>query len=93
MLLNLRGQAMKSTYTLRIRVKIPIAESPYRGLRPAYEEALAEGIILGACGYCASPPHLNVKDKLPKNIRLIGDEHHHYAFTDLVDQGFQIILS
>lgn len=74
-------------------VKIPITESPYKGLRPAYEEALAEGIILGACGYCASPPHLNVKDKLPKNIRLIGDEHHHYAFTDLVDQGFQIILS
>ena len=52
--------------------KIPITESPYKGLKPAYEEALAEGVILGACGYCASPPHLNVRDKLPRSIKLIG---------------------
>ncbi len=73
--------------------KIPISDSPYKGLKPAYERALQKGIILGACGYCASPPHLNIKDKLPKSIKLIGDEEHHYAFTDLVDKGFQIIIS
>ena len=73
-------------------VKIPITDSPYKGLKPAYEKALREGVILGACGYCASPPHLNVKDKL-SNIKLIGDEEHHYAFADLVNQGYQIIIS
>ncbi|ABW02306.1 hypothetical protein [Caldivirga maquilingensis] len=73
-------------------VKIPVTESPYKGLRPAYERALMENVILGACGYCASPPHLNVRDKLPRSIRLIGDEEHHYALTDLVSQGFQITI-
>ena len=73
-------------------VKIPITDSPYKGLKPAYDRALKEGVILGACGYCASPPHLNVKDKL-SSIKLIGDEEHHYAFTDLVNQGYQIIIS
>ncbi|WP_338604270.1 hypothetical protein V6M85_06045 [Sulfolobus tengchongensis] len=73
--------------------KIPISESPYKGLKPAYERALKEGIILGACGYCASPPHLNIKDKLSSVVKLIGDEDHHYAFTDLINKGFQIIIS
>ncbi|MCH4816067.1 MAG: hypothetical protein QXY87_12550 [Saccharolobus sp.] len=73
--------------------KIPISESPYKGLRPAYEKALREGIVLGACGYCASPPHLNIRDKLSNTIKLIGDEEHHYAFTDLVNRDFQIIIS
>jgi predicted peroxiredoxin len=73
--------------------KIPITDSPYKGLKPAYEKAVSKDLILGACGYCASPSHLNIKDKLPKNINLIGDEEHHYAFTDLVDKGFQIIIS
>ncbi|MEM0091510.1 MAG: hypothetical protein QXY68_03490 [Saccharolobus sp.] len=73
--------------------KIPITDSPYKGLKPIYEKAMSSGIILGACGYCASPQHLNIKDKLPKTIKLIGDEDHHYAFTDLVSDGFQIVLS
>ena len=54
---------------------------------------MSSGIILGACGYCASPQHLNIKDKLPKTIKLIGDEDYHYTFTDLVSDGFQIVLS
>ncbi|AAY81140.1 hypothetical protein [Sulfolobus acidocaldarius] len=73
--------------------KIPITESPYKGLKPAYEKAMKEGLILGACGYCASPPHLNIRDKLPNTIKLIGDEDHHYALTDLVDKGYQIVVS
>lgn len=72
--------------------KIPITESPYKGLRSAYERAMAENAILGACGYCASPQHLNIKDRLPKNIRIVGDENHHYAFADLLGQGFQITI-
>ncbi|MCI2415737.1 MAG: hypothetical protein MPF33_10945 [Candidatus Aramenus sp.] len=74
-------------------VKIPISESPYKGLRPAYERALKKGIILGACGYCASPPHLNVKEKVSSQVKLIGDEEHHYAFTDLVEKGYQIVIT
>ena len=73
--------------------KIPITESPYKGLRPAYERAVSGGLILGACGYCASPPRLNIREKLPVSIKLFGDEAHHYAFTDLVEKGFQIVLS
>ncbi|MCY0859598.1 MAG: hypothetical protein OWQ54_04130 [Sulfolobaceae archaeon] len=74
--------------------KIPITESPYKGLKPAYEKVLAEGLLLGACGYCASPPHLNIVSALKqKNIKLIGDEEHHYGFTDLVSQGYQIVIT
>ncbi len=73
--------------------KIPITDSPYKGLRPAYERAMKKSSILGACGYCVSPTHLNIKDKLPTSVKLIGDEEHHYAFTDLVDKGFQIVMS
>jgi predicted peroxiredoxin len=72
-------------------VKIPVSESPYRGLKPAYEEAVREGLLLGACGYCASPPHLNLREKL--KVKLIGDEDHHYAFEDLLSEGFQLIMA
>ncbi|MGC8569325.1 MAG: hypothetical protein ACP5LW_04910 [Nitrososphaeria archaeon] len=73
-------------------VKIPVSESPYKGLRPAFENVLNSNLLLGACGYCASPPHLNLRDRL-KGIKLIGDEEHHYAFEDLVADGYQIIIA
>jgi len=73
-------------------VKIPVSDSPYRGLRPAFEEVLKNNLLLGACGYCASPPHLNLRDRL-RGLRLIGDEGHHYAFEDLIQQGYQIIIA
>ena len=73
-------------------VKIPVSDSPYRGLRPAFEEVLKNNLLLGACGYCASPPHLNLRDRL-RGLRLIGDESHHYAFEDLIQQGYQIIIA
>jgi len=73
--------------------KIPISDSPYKGLRPAYEAAYREGIIYGVCGYCASPPHLNIRDKLTAfRIRLIGDEEHHEDISMFVDQGYQVFI-
>ena len=48
-------------------------------------------MLLGACGYCASPPHLNLREKL--KVKLIGDEDHHYAFEDLLSEGFQLIMA
>jgi len=53
---------------------------------------LKNNLLLGACGYCASPPHLNLRDRL-RGLRLIGDEGHHYAFEDLIQQGYQIIIA
>ncbi|KUO92827.1 MAG: hypothetical protein RXO22_06485 [Thermocladium sp.] len=73
--------------------KIPIADSPYKGLRPAYEAAQNEGVIYGACGYCASPPHLNIKDKLNAvRVRLIGDEEHHEDLSMFINNGYSILV-
>lgn len=71
--------------------KISISDSPYKGLRPAFDEVVKRGLLLGACGYCASPPHLNIRDRL--KVKLLGDEHDHYAFQDLVEKGFQLVLT
>lgn len=74
--------------------KIPVTESPYKGLKPSFEKVVAEGILLGACGYCASPPHLNITQRLnDSKIKLIGDEEHHYGLADLVSQGYQIVIT
>ncbi len=70
--------------------KIPISDSPYKVLRPAFEEVVRKGLLLGACGYCASPPHLNIRDRL--QVKLIGNENNHYAFQDLVEKGYQLVL-
>jgi hypothetical protein len=73
--------------------RVPIADSPYKGLRPAYEVAQREGVIYGVCGYCASPPHLNIKDKLTAlKIRLIGDEEHHEDTSKFINNGYQILV-
>jgi len=73
--------------------RVPIADSPYKGLRPAYEVAQREGVIYGVCGYCASPPHLNIKDKLTAlKIRLIGDEEHHEDLSKFINNGYQILV-
>jgi len=73
--------------------RIPIAQSPYKGLRPAYEEALRAGLIYGACGYCASPPHLNIGDELRRaGLRLVGDEEHHEDLSIFIDSGYQVLV-
>nr|KJR74165.1 MAG: hypothetical protein TU35_01510 [Thermoproteus sp. AZ2] len=73
--------------------KIPISDSPYRGLRPAYEVAYREGIIYGVCGYCASPPHLNIKDKIAAlRIRLVGDEEHHEDLSMFINNGYTALV-
>jgi hypothetical protein len=62
-------------------------------IKPVLEEASREGLIYGACGYCASPPHLNLRDKITsKGIRLIGNENHHDDLTELVEKGYDIIM-
>ena len=69
--------------------RIPIADS----LRPAYEVAQREGVIYGVCGYCASPPHLNIRDKLTAlKIRLIGDEEHHEDLSMFINNGYQVLV-
>ena len=69
--------------------RIPIADS----LRPAYEAAQREGVIYGVCGYCASPPHLNIRDKLTAlKIRLIGDEEHHEDLSIFINNGYQVLV-
>jgi hypothetical protein len=73
--------------------RVPIVDSPYKGLRPAYEVAQREGVIYGVCGYCASPPHLNIRDKLTAlKIRLIGDEEHHEDLSIFINNGYQILV-
>jgi len=73
--------------------RVPIADSPYKGLRPAYEVAQREGVIYGVCGYCASPPHLNIRDKLTAlKIRLIGDEEHHEDLSKFINNSYQILV-
>ncbi|WP_069807082.1 hypothetical protein [Vulcanisaeta thermophila] len=75
--------------------KIPIesGNSPYRGLRAAYDEAYGEGIIYGVCGYCASPPHLNIRDAIAKlNIRLLGDEEHHEDLSMFIERGYEVLV-
>ena len=42
--------------------KILVQEPQY--IKPLLDAAKREGLIYGVCGYCASPPHLNVADKL-----------------------------
>ena len=75
------------------RIPIASANSPYKGLKPAYDEAYREGIIYGVCGYCASPPHLNIRDSLTKlNIRLIGDEEHHEDISMFIDKGYTVLM-
>ncbi len=74
---------------------IPVAaeQSPYPGLKDALREALAEGVILGACGYCASPGHVGVKDELiRRGLRLIGDLSHHEDLSFLLEQGYEVIV-
>jgi len=45
------------------------------------------------CGYCASPPHLNIKDKLTAlKIRLIGDEEHHEDTSKFINNSYQILV-
>ena len=73
-------------------VKIPVSESPYKGLRPAFENVLKSNLLLGACGYCASYLYLNLRDRL-KGLKLIGNEEHHHAFEDLVAASYQIIIA
>ncbi|QXJ32039.1 hypothetical protein J5U22_01571 [Saccharolobus shibatae] len=54
------------------------------------EEAVKEGLIYGACGYCASPNHVNVKPTI--NVRLLGDENNHIGVEELVDKGYQLVI-
>jgi len=69
--------------------RVPIADS----LRPAYEVAQREGVIYGVCGYCASPPHLNIRDKLTAlKIRLIGDEEHHEDLSKFINNSYQVLV-
>jgi len=70
--------------------KIPFSESPYKGLKPAYQKVLSGEILLGVRDYCASPAHLNIASKL-SDVKFIGDENNHYAFTDLA-KDYQLIL-
>lgn len=70
--------------------KIPISS-----LKSLVEQALKEGIVYGACGYCASPPHANTRDKLKeqvKEIKLIGDEHDHKDLSMFSEMGYQVII-
>ncbi|BFH73129.1 hypothetical protein SJAV_10730 [Sulfurisphaera javensis] len=71
--------------------KILVSDNEY--IKPLLNEALKEGIVYGACGYCASPPHLNIKDKLlNRGIRLFGDENDHKDLSLFIDNGYQIML-
>ncbi|PSN91152.1 hypothetical protein B9Q03_04890 [Candidatus Marsarchaeota G2 archaeon OSP_D] len=70
--------------------KIPFSESPYKGLKPAYQKVLSGEILLGVRDYCASPAHLNIASKL-SDVKIIGDENNHHAFTDLA-KDYQLIL-
>src|SRR5579875_2542179 len=62
-------------------------------LKPLVEEAISLGIVYGACGYCASPPHVGVGESLKQlKINTIGDEHDHRDLTMLDEQGYQVIM-
>ncbi|BFI75624.1 hypothetical protein [Sulfurisphaera ohwakuensis] len=71
--------------------KILISDNSY--IKPLVDEATKQGIIYSACGYCASPPHLNIRDKVvAKGFRLLGDENDHKDLSLFIEEGYQIIL-
>jgi predicted peroxiredoxin len=62
-------------------------------LKPLVEEAISLGIVYGACGYCASPPHVGVEESLRQiKINLVGNEHDHKDLTTLSELGYQVIM-
>ncbi|QXJ35347.1 hypothetical protein J5U22_01894 [Saccharolobus shibatae] len=62
-------------------------------LRKYIELAVKEGLIYGACGYCASPSHIGGKEKIEKiGIRLIGNEDNHIGIAELVNEGYYPII-
>ncbi|BCU66662.1 hypothetical protein HS7_00990 [Sulfolobales archaeon HS-7] len=71
--------------------KLLVNDIPY--IKPLIDEAIRMNLIYGVCGYCASPPHLNVKDKLlAKNFELIGDETDHKDISTFLDEGYNVII-
>ncbi|BBD73885.1 hypothetical protein HS1genome_2274 [Sulfodiicoccus acidiphilus] len=70
-------------------VKVPLHEKT----RELVDEAMKEGIVAGACGYCASPPHVNVTEKVRKaGLQLVGDESRHRDISMFMDEGYQLVI-
>lgn len=68
--------------------KVPLSQ-----LKSLVEQASRMGLIYGACGYCASPPHVNVSSKLKEvGIRLLGDEGDHKDLTLFHDMGYEVVM-
>ncbi|QGA53795.1 hypothetical protein GFS03_03935 [Sulfolobus sp. E5-1-F] len=62
-------------------------------LRKYIELAIKEGIVYGACGYCASPSHIGGKEKIEKiGVRLIGNESSHIGIAELINEGYYPII-
>lgn len=71
--------------------KILTLEPDY--IKPVLNKAIKEGLIYGVCGYCASPPHLNIADKLrQKGYNLIGNENDHKDISEFIEKGYNVIL-
>jgi predicted peroxiredoxin len=70
-------------------MKVPIHDKT----KELVEKLSKENAISGACGYCASPPHVNVAEKLRSaGLNLIGNEHDHRDISMFIDEGYQLMI-
>jgi hypothetical protein len=64
-----------------------------QNLRKYIELAVKEGLIYGACGYCASPSHIGGKENIEKaGIKLVGNEDNHIGIANLINEGYYPII-